>query len=90
MRIVDTLLKKAEDFAGEVTFSVLVQTLCVRFWKRIVLLALPLAWGLWDIFSSLYVFISEFSLEQVISDHPYSALLSSVFVMWFTSSTLPK
>jgi len=90
MRIVDTLLNKAEDFAGEITFSVVLQTVCIRFWKRIVMLALPLIWGLWDIFTSLYIFISEFSLEQVISHHPYSVLLGVVFVLWFTTSILPK
>lgn len=90
MKIVDTLLEKVEQMAGELTFSVFIQFMLVRFWKRMVLIALPLAWGLWDIVLNCYVFIGEFSLEQVIASHPYSALLSVISTLIFLTSKFPK
>jgi hypothetical protein len=90
MKIVDNLLKQFEQMASELTFSVVVQFMLVRFWKRMLLIALPLAWGLWDLFQSSYAFIREFSLELVISNHPYSALLSVISTLIFLTSRLPK
>lgn len=90
MKLVDNLLKQFEQMAGELTFSVVVQFMLVRFWKRALLVALPLVWGLWDIFQSCYTFIREFSLERVLSENPYLALLSVVSTLIFLTSRLPR
>lgn len=83
-------LGQVQDIAGEYIFSAVVQVLIVRFWKRMLIPFVAFAWGAADIFAFFSAKIKEFSLEKVLSEHPLSVLLFSIFALWLITIPLGK
>ncbi len=90
MKVLETVLREAQNIVGEYAVVAALQHVCIRFWKTTLLVLGLLAWGCWDIISSCYAMVREFSLEQVVTDHPYSTMILTIFVLWLISGQIGK
>lgn len=89
-KLLNRFLGQAQDVAGEYVFSAVVQVIIVRFWKRMLIPFVIFAWGCVNMFTVISTKIKEFSLEKVLSEHLYSVLFISIFVLWLITIPLGK
>ncbi|MCJ8270687.1 MAG: hypothetical protein MJK04_14950 [Psychrosphaera sp.] len=89
-KLIDRVLGDAQDIAGEYIFSATLQVIIVRFWKRMLIAFVIFAWGCVNMFTWTSTKIKEFSLEKILSEHPYSVLFISIFILWLITIPLGK